>query len=283
MVSKSNSLVGLLGKIFVLLFVLIFLGGCVLENISINELKVSSNNSSYGTVTGGGVYDEDTKVSIQALPHPGYIFIRWSDNNTEATRTIIVPSGGATYTAYFERGTIVFNETFEEYNWESNTSLYAESWNKFSNPSNYSSWNSFYASKYNSYGLETNEPYTPNSGSKILGCNGSYKSYKNTSLAELKRTVYLSSFSSATLRFHEWINTEVDNDFLNIYIKGQNGDLHKVYSNSGSHIGWAHREVTLDDYTGQTIELIFQFISNSSVIPSGYAGVWLDNIVISAQ
>ena len=45
-----------------------------------------------GTVTGGGSYDEGQKITISATPASGYSFVRWSDGNTQATRTITVGS-----------------------------------------------------------------------------------------------------------------------------------------------------------------------------------------------
>lgn len=54
-----------------------------------------------GTVTGGGTYDYGTQVTLTATPNAGYQFVRWSDGNTDQTRTITVTSN-VTYTAIFE-------------------------------------------------------------------------------------------------------------------------------------------------------------------------------------
>lgn len=54
-----------------------------------------------GTVTGGGTYETGSSVTLKATPNTGYKFVKWSDGNTNATRTAIV-TGDATYTAYFE-------------------------------------------------------------------------------------------------------------------------------------------------------------------------------------
>lgn len=63
---------------------------------------------SFGTGTGGSVntyggsYYSGTNVSVTATPNSGYKFVKWSDGNTSATRTVTV-TGNATYTAVFER------------------------------------------------------------------------------------------------------------------------------------------------------------------------------------
>lgn len=42
------------------------------------------------TLNGGGTYYEGTTVEISCVPNTGYYFVRWSDGNTNATRTITV-------------------------------------------------------------------------------------------------------------------------------------------------------------------------------------------------
>lgn len=56
---------------------------------------------SAGTVTGGGLYEVGTTVSLQAFANTGYSFTNWSDGNTDNPREITV-NGDATYIAVFE-------------------------------------------------------------------------------------------------------------------------------------------------------------------------------------
>lgn len=63
-------------------------------------LTVNSNNTNYGTVSGGGTYTYNTKVTIKATAKSGYHFVKWSDGSTDATREVTV-TGAATYTATF--------------------------------------------------------------------------------------------------------------------------------------------------------------------------------------
>ena len=52
--------------------------------------SVTSANTAQGTVTGGGTYSEGSRVNVTATPKSGYQFDKWSDGNTQATRTINV-------------------------------------------------------------------------------------------------------------------------------------------------------------------------------------------------
>ena len=55
-----------------------------------------------GTVSGGGPYNYGATATLKATPSTGYHFVKWSDGNTNASRTVIV-TGNATYTATFEQ------------------------------------------------------------------------------------------------------------------------------------------------------------------------------------
>lgn len=59
----------------------------VLSNRTINpvfkpvyQIVLSTNQSSYGTVTGAGIYDSNTVVNISATPNANYEFLYWTEN-----------------------------------------------------------------------------------------------------------------------------------------------------------------------------------------------------------
>ena len=54
-----------------------------------------------GTVTGAGIYPQDTKVTLTATANEGYHFVKWSDGDTDNPRTITV-TADVTLTAIFE-------------------------------------------------------------------------------------------------------------------------------------------------------------------------------------
>lgn len=81
-------------------------------NWSLTNIKITANYTiptytltvtagAGGTVTGGGTYENGSTATLTATPNTGYKFIKWSDGNTSATRTVTV-TGNATYTATFE-------------------------------------------------------------------------------------------------------------------------------------------------------------------------------------
>lgn len=59
-----------------------------------------------GTVTGAGTYTYGTSVNIAATPAECYHFVKWSDGDTNAVRTIVV-TGNITLTAIFEINTYI--------------------------------------------------------------------------------------------------------------------------------------------------------------------------------
>ena len=52
-------------------------------------------------MTGGGTFDEGTSASISATAKSGYVFEKWSDGNTAASRSITVTEN-LTLTASFK-------------------------------------------------------------------------------------------------------------------------------------------------------------------------------------
>lgn len=63
-------------------------------------VSVKSANTEMGTVSGGGVYANLSKITIAANPKSGYKFVKWSDGNTATVRAVTV-TGNASYTAEF--------------------------------------------------------------------------------------------------------------------------------------------------------------------------------------
>ncbi len=63
-------------------------------------VSVTSENSYMGTVSGNGSYAYSDRAYLQAIAKTGYHFVRWSDGNTSANRSVTVV-GDKTYTATF--------------------------------------------------------------------------------------------------------------------------------------------------------------------------------------
>ena len=78
------------------------------SNISLTALfapdqytvTVTTNDTTKGTVSGGGTYDYNQQIYIIAVPKPSYSFSQWSDGNTDAFRQLTVTQN-VSYTAVF--------------------------------------------------------------------------------------------------------------------------------------------------------------------------------------
>ena len=68
----------------------------------INTYTLTVTAGTGGTVSGGGTYNYGATATLKATASSGYHFVKWSDGNTNASRTVTV-TGNATYTAIFEQ------------------------------------------------------------------------------------------------------------------------------------------------------------------------------------
>lgn len=76
------------------------------------------NATAGGTVTGGGTYESGETVTLTATPKKGYRFVKWSDGNTSATRTVTV-TANVTYTAEFTKNVYVtYDSIFSFAKWK---------------------------------------------------------------------------------------------------------------------------------------------------------------------
>lgn len=67
-----------------------------------NSYNITVNAGEGGTVTGGGLYTYNTSVTITATPNDCYEFVKWSDNDTNPSRTFSV-TGELNVTAEFRK------------------------------------------------------------------------------------------------------------------------------------------------------------------------------------
>ena len=66
-----------------------------------HNVTISKNISAAGTVTGDGNYEYGTNITLTAIPNAHYLFVNWSDGDTENPRTVKVTQD-STFTAIFE-------------------------------------------------------------------------------------------------------------------------------------------------------------------------------------
>ncbi len=77
-------------------------------------LTALSNDEEMGTVTGGGIYEEGTEVTLTATPNSGFIFLEWIDGNTDNPRKLSVMSD-LELTAIFDYAVSGIDENNHEY------------------------------------------------------------------------------------------------------------------------------------------------------------------------
>ena len=53
-------------------------------------ITVKANNDAYGTVTGGGDYEENATATLAATPNAGYTFVKW-DDGVSLANAVLVP------------------------------------------------------------------------------------------------------------------------------------------------------------------------------------------------
>ncbi|MBP3763322.1 MAG: hypothetical protein J6I49_05500 [Bacteroidales bacterium] len=71
------------------------------EDDNMYTITVLSSNSTMGSATGGGIFQANHSITLQAFANDGYRFLQWSDGRRDNPRTVIV-SRDASYTAEFE-------------------------------------------------------------------------------------------------------------------------------------------------------------------------------------
>jgi formylglycine-generating enzyme required for sulfatase activity len=99
--------------------------------------------------------------------------------------------------------------------------------------------------------------------------------------------VSLAGYTTATLNFKYWLNTESTYDFFYVNIRDQNGTWHapefKVSGNQSS-LGWQSKAVNLNAYAGQTgLYIQFLFTSDGATINPSPSGVWVDEVSLVAS
>lgn len=70
------------------------------------QLVILSNNDTLGACAGSGYFPEGSTIQILAIPHNGCFFEKWSDNNTDNPRTIVL-NGPMELTAIFQKDVFI--------------------------------------------------------------------------------------------------------------------------------------------------------------------------------
>ena len=79
--------------------------------INRHQLIVLPNDSTLGTVTGSGIYDYGTEVTVSAISAPGSRFIRWNDNSQLASRTVTLTEDMQLMAIFMPVDTVIVHDT----------------------------------------------------------------------------------------------------------------------------------------------------------------------------
>jgi len=85
----------------------------------------------------------------------------------------------------------------------------------------------------------------------------------------------LSGYSTASLSFQYFLNSEANYDYFRVKALSQAGTWTTIFEDSGNDgsLGWQSRTINLDSYAGQTgVTISFEFTSGASIVPAGVAG-----------
>jgi hypothetical protein len=109
--------------------------------------------------------------------------------------------------------------------------------------------------------------------------NDATNTYVNNLDTYMERTVNLSGYTAAYLSFYYWENSESGVDYFRIKANGT-----ELFNRSGDRRSWNTNTIDLSSYAGQSnVTIRFEFTSDSSTVPSGDAGVWLDDISLTGD
>jgi hypothetical protein len=136
---------------------------------------------------------------------------------------------------------------------------------------------------------DNNAKAATGSWSAFCADNGSNSriTYDNSLNTYMQRQgISLVGYATATLTFKYWQNTETNYDGFEVNIKKQDGNwVNKLAQYSpGTSNGWQTKTLNMNEFCGQSNLIIgFDFVSDGSIVPSGDAGVWIDDVSLVAQ
>lgn len=85
----------------------------VSEGLAQYTVAVESSNTAWGTVSGGGTFDEGTNITIHATPQSGHVFLKWTKDGTEVSTNAnysfrVDASTSGSYTAWFGEPSVTY-------------------------------------------------------------------------------------------------------------------------------------------------------------------------------
>ena len=225
-------------------------------------ITVNSNNSSMGTVSGGGTYNQGATATLTATPNSGYHFTQWQDGNTQNPRTITV-SGNATYTAYFEAdGSNDDCPTITSFPWNATFDETLTCWKTVDADGdgyNWLNYEDYVVSESYSYFDGTNQGLTPD----------------NWLISQRIRIPSSGSYSLSWMA--QSLNDSYYNEHYSVYVSttGDNpGNFTtQLFTETLATANAVNRSKSLENYRGQTIRIAFRHHNTNDVFVLGLGNV----------
>ena len=231
-----------------------------------NQYTVTVTADGNGTVTGGGEYEYLEIATLIAIANSGYHFAHWQDGNTENHRTVTVTSD-TTYTAYFEKTC----DAISSFPWNNHFDRELSCWSTVDADGDGFNWE-YYHEGYGMNGVSSETIYYIDGDIQNLNPDN----WIVSPMIELPQNgIYSLSW---------YIPRDVYDDYI--------GQQHyTVYvSTSGNSIDDfstqlfaenlletdVHRNVSLQDYRGQSIHIAFRHHNTYSFIPLILADIKID-------
>jgi len=98
--------------------------------------------------------------------------------------------------------------------------------------------------------------------------------------AYMMKQIDLTDYTSATLSYYYWLDSETDYDYLYVMTSTDGSSWNIEESYTGNSAGWVQDTVDLTPYVGSSVYIEFTFYSDNII--SDYEGAYLDDIVITA-
>jgi hypothetical protein len=109
--------------------------------------------------------------------------------------------------------------------------------------------------------------------------NSELHNYDDYMEAVMENQIDLSDYTSATLSYYYWLDSESGWDYLYIETSSNGLVWDAEMSYTGSSFGWQVDIVDLSSFVGSTVYIRFLFLSDSII--SSYEGAYVDDIVVS--
>ena len=113
-------------------------------------------------------------------------------------------------------------------------------------------------------------PSEPNDGATVWGVNLN-SNYSAGTFSQLTFSdIQIPDIPFAQISFSQWMKGESQKDYASVYAQDSTNEKFLIYSNSEKVLNWAEVTLNISQFMGQSIDLIFEFQSDSSHVADGW-------------